>query len=178
MESTGETKTRLGLEFFDAKPQVVPEPVPGSEFGSAEMTYRSGMDKQIFEGMAGVMFSNQRVSPCARFDGSGLNLIVYDWGPGWLLPLHSHSVDCLYYIESGQIEMGNRKLGPGQGFLVPANHPYGYRVGVDGARVIEFRATVENKMSVLEHNLAGWKDRFMASINRATSVKRATEHAS
>ena len=43
----------------------------------------------------------------------GFSLVRLDLPPGAILPRHSHSSDCLYYVESGRIEMGARVLGPG-----------------------------------------------------------------
>lgn len=77
---------------------------------------------------------------CKRlFDFPGFSL-VYNWfKPNFPLPLHSHGQDCLYYIVSGSLEFGTEKLGPGDGFFVPANTPYTYRMGPQGVEVLEFR---------------------------------------
>jgi quercetin dioxygenase-like cupin family protein len=58
----------------------------------------------------------------------GLSLVSLDFPPGAMLPRHGHSTDCLYYIVSGAIVMGQRELGPGDGFFAPSDQPYAYRV--------------------------------------------------
>ena len=73
------------------------------------------------------------------FDLPGFSL-VYNWfKPHFPLPLHSHGQDCLYYIVGGALELGTEKLGPGDGFFVPADSPYSYKIGAEGAEVLEFR---------------------------------------
>jgi hypothetical protein len=55
------------------------------------------------------------------------------------LLLHSHNVDCLYYIVAGSIQMGDQTLGPRDSFFVPANSAYTYRPGPQGVELLEFR---------------------------------------
>jgi quercetin dioxygenase-like cupin family protein len=73
------------------------------------------------------------------FDAPGFSLI-YNWfKPGFPLPRHSHDTDCLYYIVGGTLRLGTEDLGPGDGFFMPADTPYTYKVGDEGVQVIEFR---------------------------------------
>ncbi|MGE4322775.1 MAG: cupin domain-containing protein [Sphingobium sp.] len=58
---------------------------------------------------------------------------------GFPLPLHSHNSDCLYYIVAGSLRLGTEDLGPGDGFFVPSDVPYGYTPGPDGVEILEFR---------------------------------------
>jgi len=55
------------------------------------------------------------------------------------LLLHSHDSDCLYFVVSGSLRMGNEELGPRDCFFVPRDVPYTYRPGPDGVEVVEFR---------------------------------------
>ncbi|HUC04234.1 MAG TPA: hypothetical protein VL961_02475 [Acidimicrobiales bacterium] len=71
----------------------------------------------------------------------GMNLIRLWYAPHYALPRHSHDVDCLYYVVSGEAHLGNRVLGAGDGFFVPAGAPYAYRAGPHGVEVLEFRAS-------------------------------------
>jgi hypothetical protein len=69
-------------------------------------------------------------------------ILIHAWfGPGYLLPRHSHPADgdCLYYVLAGQAVLGNRVLGPGDGFYVPNEHPYKFRAGPEGLEILEFR---------------------------------------
>ena len=69
----------------------------------------------------------------------GFSLVSIEFAPGYTLPRHSHSSDCLYYIIEGSIVMGRRELGPGDGFFLPAEQPYAYHAGPDGVKLLEFR---------------------------------------
>jgi len=85
--------------------------------------------------------SGTRVRILLRQAGDdGFSLVSAWYGPGFRLPRHSHSVDCTYYVTKGQIRLGNRCIGEGAGFFIPAGHPYAFRVDEDGpAELLEFR---------------------------------------
>lgn len=89
-------------------------------------------------------------------DDGGMSLVSVRFGPNYPLPRHSHSVDCLYYIVSGGIRMGNRVLGAGEGFFVPADVPYGYTAGPKGVELLEFRACSAFDSRIRESE-AGWR---------------------
>jgi mannose-6-phosphate isomerase-like protein (cupin superfamily) len=59
------------------------------------------------------------------------------------LPLHSHDVDCLYYIIAGSLKLGTEDLGAEDSFFVPADVPYTYKVGAEGVQLLEFRHETE-----------------------------------
>lgn len=87
--------------------------------------------------------------------GGGLSLVWVRFGPEYHLPRHSHSVDCLYYIVSGEIHMGGRTVGAGEGFLAPADAPYGYVAGPEGVELLEFRG-VSSFDSQIKETPSGW----------------------
>src|SRR4051812_23928437 len=63
--------------------------------------------------------AGQQVNVLFKGDGpQGFSLVHARFGPGFRLPRHSHSADCLYYVLSGEAHMGRRVVGPGDGFLV------------------------------------------------------------
>jgi hypothetical protein len=104
------------------------------------------------------------------FSGGGklqMSLTVVHFAPGFLLPVHAHAGDCLYYIVRGTIHMGNRTLCVGEGFFVPEAQPYAYRAGLDGVEVLEFRTGVLHDFQLLERNVEKWKERFRSSIAAA-----------
>jgi len=78
--------------------------------------------------------------------------------PDYILPAHHHNVDCLYYVQSGWIVLGRRRIDPGGGFLVLAERPYGYRAGPEGATVLEFRKSTSFNMVVTETSPAKWQE--------------------
>lgn len=88
-------------------------------------------------------------------DDGGLSLVRVRFGPNYPLPRHSHSVDCLYYVLAGEARLGSRVVGPGEGFFVPADVPYGYTAGPEGVDVLEFRPTSEYDSRIRE-SPAGW----------------------
>ncbi len=94
----------------------------------------------------------------------GLSLVVIEFAPGYLLPRHSHSSDCLYYIVEGGIVMGRRELGPGDGFFLPAEQPYAYHAGPKGVKLLEFRTRAAFDMKVYERDMAGYRKKAMRSM--------------
>ncbi len=53
------------------------------------------------------VFQGQRVTVPFKSEGPDGFSLVHSWfGPGFKLPRHSHSADCLYYVVSGEITMG------------------------------------------------------------------------
>ena len=97
----------------------------------------------------------------------GLSLVEIEFAPGYLLPRHSHSSDCLYYIVSGGIVMGRRELGPGDGFFLPADQVYAYRAGPDGVKLLEFRTESAFDMKVFEKDMAHYRAKAMESMDAA-----------
>jgi mannose-6-phosphate isomerase-like protein (cupin superfamily) len=77
-------------------------------------------------------------------DVGGFTLTHLWWKPNFALPRHSHDSDCLYYVLSGEVIMGNQTLFSGDSFFVPANAPYQYGVGTEGAEVLEIRYQVDH----------------------------------
>lgn len=88
-------------------------------------------------------------------DDGGPSLVWARFGANYHLPRHSHSVDCLYYVLAGALRMGNRTIGPGDGFFAPADAPYGYVAGPDGVELLEFRPRSAYDSQVHE-SAAGW----------------------
>ena len=99
----------------------------------------------------------------------GMSLVRLDFPPGAMLPRHSHSADCLYYVVSGGIVMGARELGPGDGFYVPADQPYGYRAGAQGVVLLEFRQSTAFDTRFHEKGPARWRAKAEASLAAAAS---------
>ena len=108
----------------------------------------------------------------------GFSLVSIYFAPGFLLPRHSHSSDCLYYIVEGQIVMGRRKLGPGDGFFLPAEQPYAYHAGPEGVKVLEFRHESSFDMKIYEKNMAHYHEKAVESRANATSVAATAQAGS
>ncbi len=97
----------------------------------------------------------------------GFSLVSIEFAPGYMLPRHSHSSDCLYYIVEGSIVMGRRELGPGDGFFLPAEQPYAYHAGPDGVKLLEFRHETAFDMKVYEKDMAQYRARAFESMRSA-----------
>jgi len=77
-------------------------------------------------------------------DEGGFSLVSLWFKPGFPLPRHTHNADCLYYVISGSVVMGNQTLRAGDGFFVPEDAPYQYSAGPAGVEVLEIRHGVEH----------------------------------
>jgi hypothetical protein len=77
-----------------------------------------------------------------RQDG-GFSLLILWIKPHYPLPRHSHDSDCMYYMVSGSIVMGDRTLRAGDGFFVPRDCLYVYTGGPEGAELLEIRHNVD-----------------------------------
>lgn len=140
----------------------------GMQDPSAEpvrMEYQSAEAQAEFESFGEELLPHYRIT--VPFDGPAdapCSLTVVEFGPRYLLPLHSHGVDCLYYVERGSLRMGNETLGPGDGFFVAKDQPYAYRAGPEGVKVLEFRLGSFSDFRLLEPNMQSWKKRFRKSV--------------
>jgi hypothetical protein len=104
------------------------------------------------------VFDGQRVSVLYKGEGPDGFSLVHSWfGPGFRLPRHSHSADCLYYMIAGEIVMGKRVMRAGDGFFVGADVQYTYTAGPEGALVLEFRTKTSFDMQVSDQTPAQWR---------------------
>jgi hypothetical protein len=86
-----------------------------------------------------------------RGEGDDGMSLVWSWfGPNYSLPRHSHSADCLYYVVRGEARLGNRVVGAGSGFFVPADASYAYSAGPEGIEILEFRQATMFDMVISE----------------------------
>ena len=103
---------------------------------------------------------------------SGLSLTYAWFKKNFPLPRHRHNSDCLYYIISGSLKLGNSVLLAGDGFLVPADTVYSYTPGDDGVEVLEFR-TADRFDIRFRSSEKAWEQLIaMAANNRADWQKQ------
>ncbi|GAB3290127.1 cupin domain-containing protein [Parahaliea aestuarii] len=105
-----------------------------------------GMDEGVIAGFTKVVEAGgaegggEKVLCLYRDEKPGGFSLCYAWfKSGFVLPRHSHNADCLYYVLGGEIHLGKKVLGKGDGFFVPSDAPYSYQTGENGAEVLEFR---------------------------------------
>ncbi|ADP80556.1 cupin domain-containing protein [Pseudofrankia inefficax] len=109
--------------------------------------------------------AGQRVTVLYKGEGPDGFSLVHSWfGAGFRLPRHSHSADCLYYVVSGEILMGTRTMGKGDGFFVAADAQYAYTAGPDGAEVLEFRTSTSFDMRITDQTAERWKPIVEAAV--------------
>ena len=94
-----------------------------------------------FYAAGGVASATLFVDPDGNEDAC-LNLLWLKLGSNFTIPRHHHTGDCLYYVSSGSVRLGNQVIEAGGGFFVPAAAPYTYSAGPDGAEVLEFRGAL------------------------------------
>ena len=90
------------------------------------------------------------------------------------LPLHSHDVDCLYYVISGSLKIGTEWLGPRDGFFLPAGVPYTYTPGPEGLEILEFRHAQTFDFKMAAKGAAFWKRAAATMAARQEDWKTAT----
>ncbi|MFK7894654.1 MAG: cupin domain-containing protein [Myxococcota bacterium] len=135
-----------------------------------EMTFtvEGADDSEITEPEIEMMVAGGKLTVPFRQPGpDGLSLVEIEFAPGYLLPKHSHSSDCLYYIVKGGIIMGQRELGPGDGFFLPAEQVYAYRAGAEGVTLLEFRNRTAFDMKVHEKDMGDYRRKAIESMTEA-----------
>ena len=123
------------------------------------MTYAPiDIDPAAFEGLdVGLLRAGEDVRVLYKSaDPDGFSLVSAKFGPGYRLPRHSHSADCLYYVVSGEAHMGSRVLKPGDGFFIEAEAPYTYTAGPEGVEVLEFRHATTFDIKIRDTTAEQW----------------------
>jgi quercetin dioxygenase-like cupin family protein len=126
---------------------------------------RAGMDKLLDAGI----LEGEEIRVLVNVPGFSLTHVWFK--KDYPLPLHSHDADCLYYIIAGTIRLGTEVLGARDSFLIPAEVPYTYKAGPEGAEVLEFRHAThfnfvnlakgagfwDKAVEAASQNLEGWR---------------------
>jgi quercetin dioxygenase-like cupin family protein len=155
-QKTSGTGHRRGIQLFRGE-----DAMPLSESGAmAPMVFDpDDMSALAADGPRSPLIA-QGIADTLVFQGEGADgfSLVRAWlGPHYVLPRHTHSGDCLYYIVEGEIIMGSRHLVAGDGFLVPSEAPYAYEAGPDGAVVLEFRNETSFDIKFTGGQLERWR---------------------
>lgn len=153
MTSGSSRRDRRGIEFFDVQTAAPVDSTPMQRPPKLDQAAVDALPE--FRSGRGSATKLLFGDPYAEGDG-GLSLVWVRFGANYRLPRHSHSVDCVYYVLSGEIRMGSRVLTSGDGFFVAADAPYGYTAGPDGVELLEFRGTSSYDSQVRE-TPEGWQ---------------------
>jgi hypothetical protein len=134
---------RRGITFFGP-------PAEAPLLHETEVMSMPEMDPPAPEQMMTWALSGSHVVKVLFSQPDGMSLVWSWFGPGYPLPRHSHSADCLYYVVAGEARMGNRTIEAGAGFFVPADAPYAYTAGPEGIQILEFRNVDRFDMQITE----------------------------
>jgi len=147
-------KGKRGIAFFYAK-----DAVDQATTGMRELPIQmSPGTKTAFEALFAAGYTAGARSELLVRQEKGFSLLMVTAKPNYPFPRHSHSSDCMYFVAAGSIRMGNRVLGPGDGFFVPGDVVYVYAAGPEGAQVLEIRYGVNSYSTILKDApAAAWK---------------------
>ncbi|WP_056601534.1 MULTISPECIES: cupin domain-containing protein [unclassified Sphingomonas] len=98
-------------------------------------------------------------------DPQGFSMVRAWAKSGFMLPRHSHSADCLYYVLAGEMHMGSVVLRAGDGVYVPRDNVYTFTAGPEGMEMLEFRNAASFDMRLRDNDAAHW-GRIMESAER------------
>jgi quercetin dioxygenase-like cupin family protein len=148
-----EQERQRALTFFRAEDAPTLEEDGMMTMGSMEI------DPAVADAVdLGMLGAGQRVTVLFKGEGpDGFSLVHARFEPGYRLPRHSHSADCLYYVVAGEAHMGSRVLKPGDGFFIVAEAPYAYTAGPEGVEVLEFRHATTFDIKIRDKTLEHWK---------------------
>jgi quercetin dioxygenase-like cupin family protein len=88
----------------------------------------------------------------------GFSLVNVWFRPDYILPRHTHNVDCTYYVVAGKIILGSQVIHAGEGFFVPAEHAYGYQAGPEGVELLEFRHSASFNIKIVDDKQSKWEE--------------------
>ncbi len=97
----------------------------------------------------------------------GMSLLYIWFKSHYVLPFHSHDVDCLYYVIGGELRIGSHVLRKGDGMFIPADHAYGYEAGPEGVEVLEFRNATRFNLRLQPNQERRWNNIADAYIERS-----------
>lgn len=91
-----------------------------------------------------------RLCNAVRFfhPGTETDLQLYEVriAPNMEEPHHTHEMDEIIYVVSGELRLGPEAYGPGSSVYVPGGEQYGYRSGPQGLHFLNFRRSGDPTM--------------------------------
>ena len=155
MSAEASESPRRGISIFRAEEAT---PIMETDFmAMPEMTggALAAGGPEIY--MASAPGTDVRVALRQTPEEGGFSILHVWFKADYPVPRHTHDADCLYYIVSGSIVMGNQTLRTGDGFFIPLGAPYGYTAGPEGVELLEIRHGVRQfDIQILEMNAGKW----------------------
>ncbi len=129
------------------------------------------MDESVMAGFAKLMAAGAKLGAGEKTvvlfsepGDEGMSLVHAWFKSGYVLPKHSHSADCLYYVIGGELRLGTRVLRKGDGFFIPKDAAYTYEVGPDGLEILEFRNTGKFNLIFKNNDVKHW-DKMASAVS-------------
>ncbi|MEQ9317266.1 MAG: cupin domain-containing protein [Henriciella sp.] len=139
-----------GFEIFKTSEAPILDETGHMEYADVTPEIEAGIAK------AGEAGAGEGTVVKTLFSRPGFSLTYAWFKSGFPLPLHTHNVDCLYYIVAGSLQLGTDELKAGDGFFVGANKAYRYTPGPDGVEVLEFRSEENFDIKFLAKTAPMW----------------------
>lgn len=158
---------KRGLTFFGG-PEDSPELMESGAMSMPTMDPEPPQEQVVTWALSG----GQQVRVLFQQEGNGMSLVWSRFEPGFPLPRHSHSADCVYYVLKGEARMGSRTIPAGAGFFVPEDAPYAYTAGPEGIEILEFRGVSTFDMRITE-SLERWAKIAEISAERSAEWQAA-----
>ena len=140
-----------------------------------DMMPREGIDDTVVSALDQLDAANVNVGSGERTrllfkepGDAGMSLLHVWFKSGYVLPFHSHSTDCLYYVLAGELRMGSHILHQGDGIFIPADQAYGYEAGPEGVELLEFRNASRFNLKFTPGAQARWDHMVQTYMSRAT----------
>lgn len=103
-------------------------------------------DLRVSSGGEGDISEHEGIARREYFSGKGdegLCLFEVRMRPGKVVAPHAHTVDEIFYILEGHLLFGRRSYGAGSAISIPARTLYGFSVGPEGVRFLNFRPSAD-----------------------------------
>jgi mannose-6-phosphate isomerase-like protein (cupin superfamily) len=175
MDESNPAKARKGVKIFRATESVDLHTTDFMDAPTMSDAARAGLGRLVGTGSGdgAVVKVLNRSTP----ESGGFSLVHCWFKSEFPLPRHSHDVDCMYYVISGEAHMGNQVLRPGDSFFIPADAPYGYTPGPDGVEILEIRKDCDRfDMQIADVPESRWE--AMAATSEARRDEWAADRIS
>lgn len=113
-----------------------PEQLPWRKIGDIPMGWmRDHIDPTELEGQLAFHEPGDTASP---------QLMEMRLEPHTLVAPHSHDEPEIFFVVEGSLHWGEHMLAAGGSMFIPADQPYSFHAGAEGARLLNFRARVDH----------------------------------